>query len=70
MKTNKTRLPNLIILLILTSITIVFWVVFSIYSAVSKPPNIELPNELLEDVNPKLDSETVNQIKSRNYYEE
>lgn len=64
---KKTKLPKIITLIILTSITIVFWVFFNIYSTVTKKTITAVPEEILLPINPKLDSEIINQIEERVY---
>lgn len=65
MKTEK--LPGIIIIFILTAITIVFWVSFRIYVTVSNKTPVTVSEEILSPVDPKLDTETINQMEERIY---
>lgn len=62
---KKNKLPNIVILMILTLITTVFWVGTSVYRSVTKPTPISIPDEVLNQINPKLDITTIDQTKSR-----
>jgi hypothetical protein len=64
---KNTKLPSVIVLLILTSITIVFWVFFNIYYVVSKKTPTTVSEEILTPLNPKLDTEVINQMEKRIY---
>lgn len=64
MKKNK-KLPSIIILLILTAITAVFWISFSVYRVFTKPKPINIPNEVIAPINPNLDLDTLNEIERR-----
>lgn len=61
---NK-KLPNFIILMILTLITLVFWISFSIYQVFATNPAEVVSNEIILELNAKLDTETINTIKNR-----
>lgn len=62
---KKTKLPNLIAILILTLITVVMWVAFSVYRAVTSTPTATVPVEVTEPISPILDEEAMTQIESR-----
>jgi uncharacterized protein YpmB len=64
MKNNK--LPGIVILMILTLITAVFWTAFSVYRSFTKPSTVVVPEEVIKQINPKLDVETIELIKSKN----
>jgi len=64
---KKEKLPRVIILIVLTSITVVFWVFFSIYSAVSKTTPVSVTEEVILPLDPKLDTQTINQMEERIY---
>jgi hypothetical protein len=63
---KKNKLPNIIILLILTAITVVFWVSFSVYRVFSEKPSETVPEELLLEINPRLDEATIKTINEKN----
>lgn len=61
---NK-KLPSIVILLILTAITAVFWISFSVYRVFTKPKPINIPGEVTAPINPSLDLDTLNEIERR-----
>jgi len=65
MKNNKT--PTVIILIILTSITIIFWVFIDIYYVFAKRTTTTVSEQILLPVDPKLDTEVINQMEERIY---
>ena len=69
MEKNK-KTPSLISTLILTTITLVSWVFFSIYRAFVKPQPGVVPPEILEPIDPKLDTDSLNKLKERFYLNE
>lgn len=64
---KKDKLPRAIIIIILTSITIVFWVIFNIYSAISKKAPVAVSEEIILPLDPKIDTETINKIEEKIY---
>lgn len=66
----RQKAPRLVTIAILTTITIVCWVFFSLYQILTKKQNVEVPAELLEPIDPTLDSTTLNSIQSRLFFEE
>jgi len=65
MKRNK--LPNVVILLILTLITAVFTIIFNIYSSFTAVQPSSVPEEILSPVTPSLDTKTIEIIKNKIY---
>lgn len=61
---NK-KLPSIVILLILTAITVVFWISFTVYRVFSKEKTIVVPNEITAPIVPILDMETLNEVHKR-----
>lgn len=51
--------------MILTLITILFWISFSIYSTFSDKPEPVVNEEVIKQIEPKLDIETINMMKDR-----
>lgn len=64
---KKGKLPAIVTTLILTAITSLFWIIFNVYRSFSQKPEIDIPSEILEPLNPNLDSKTIEEIKQRNY---
>jgi hypothetical protein len=65
---NKIKAPNIVIVGILTLITIVFWIVFSIIRAVQTPQKVEVPADILKPLDPTLDTQSINDIEQRIFY--
>jgi len=61
---NK-KLPSIIILLILTAITVVFWVSFTIYRVFTKEEPVVVPTEITAPINSNLDMDTLDEIVKR-----
>ncbi len=66
---KKNKLPSLIILIILTLITTLFWISFSIYSVFTKESKTDIPQELILKLDPNLDIKTLDEIKLRTHDE-
>jgi len=62
---KKTKLPNLVAILVLTLITVVMWVSFSIYRAFSIKPTPQVAEDVSKPLSPVLDVETINLVESR-----
>ena len=67
---RKRKPPNLVIIAILTTITVVFWVFFSIYRVFTDEPSYDVPAEILEPVSPTLDTSLIDKIESRIFFRE
>jgi hypothetical protein len=61
---GKNKLPNIIVILILTLVTVVTWISFSIYRALTEETSPSVPQNISEPIDPKLDVVTINKIKS------
>ena len=65
---RKSKTPNLVTIAILTAITAVFWVFFSVYRVFTGEPSPSVPAEILEPVNPTLDDAVINAMEGRIYF--
>lgn len=61
---NK-KLPSVIVLMILTVITILFWISFSVYKVFTNNEPLSVPEKVIEPLNPNLDMRTLNEIENR-----
>lgn len=61
---NK-KLPSIVALMILTLITAIFWMMFSVYRSFTKPAPVTVPEEVVSQLNPKLDTETIELMSSK-----
>ncbi len=68
----KKKLPSIITILILTLITCVFWVSFSIYRVFSSKPDakIQIEDAVLKPITPNLDTSVITQLEGTIDYEE
>lgn len=67
---KKNKLPSLITILVLTLITVLMWVGFSIYQAFSKPAISSVPDSISSTISPILDSNTIKKIESSIFFDE
>ena len=67
---KKPKAPRLVTVTIFTTITIVFWVFFTLYNILTGDPTLEIDQALLEPINPTLDTKTLGQIENRTFFEE
>lgn len=67
---KKQKIPSLVSIAILTTITVLFWVGFSVYRIFSEEPDPSVPAEIIEPLTPTLDSATIDKIEQRIFYEE
>ena len=67
---KKRKTPNLVTIAILTTITVVFWVFFSVYRVFTDEPSYAVPAEILEPVSPTLDASLIDKIESRIFFSE
>lgn len=65
---NKNKLPSLVVLLILTLITVVFWIMFSVYRTyTNKEVSTNVPREILLPISPNLDESTIDIMQTKIY---
>ena len=66
---KKLRTPKLVTISIFTTITIVFWVFFSLYNVLVSKPKVEVSDELLDPIDPTLNTNALNSLPSKNFFE-
>lgn len=66
---KKPKLPGLVTILILSAITVCFWVGLDIYRALTVKPAPPVPAEVLNYLDPNLDEATLNELEQRVYIE-
>lgn len=67
---KKAKTPSLVTLAVLTTITVLFWVFFSVYRIFSSEPSPNIPAEILEPVSPTLDRSLIDKIEGRIFFRE
>lgn len=66
---RKPKPPKIVGLAILTTITIVFWVFYGLYSTLTKNLPVSVPEEILSPINPELDITLLDAIVGKEFYE-
>lgn len=64
---KNSKLPSLVVLMILTVITVVFWIAFSVYRSFSSSPAPAVGTSITAPIVPTLDNQTVEKMKNRIY---
>lgn len=67
---KKTKIPSFVTITILTTITTAFWLLFSVYRAFTKTPALDIPSQIIEPLDPTLDSNTLDNLQLRTYFED
>lgn len=67
---KKPKAPRLVTVAIFTTITIIFWVFFSLYSVLTSKPEVNVDPKLLEPINPTFDTKALNALDGRIFIEE
>ncbi|OGM56072.1 hypothetical protein A3E46_02905 [Candidatus Woesebacteria bacterium RIFCSPHIGHO2_12_FULL_46_16] len=67
---KKTKTPSLVTITILTTITVIFWVFFTVYRVFINEPAPNIPAEVLEPLTPNLDKDTIDKIEARLFFSE
>ena len=65
MKKEKKKYPPLVRLLILSTVTIFFWIGFEVYRVLSVKPPPVVSQETLAPVNPSLDVPSLDELQKR-----
>lgn len=67
---KKTKIPNIVAVMILTVVTISVWIVFSVVRIFQMEPTPSLPPEILNPLNSDYDKTAVDKIEKRLYFEQ
>lgn len=67
---KNPRAPRLVTVTIFTTITVVFWVFFTVYNILTSKPPIEVEPELLTPLDPTLNTEVLSTLSDTKFYEE
>jgi len=65
---KNTKLPSLISILILTAITSIMWVSFSVYRAFTTEPPPSVPEEVSKPLAPTLNQKVISEIESKLFF--
>lgn len=64
------RPPRFVTLAIMTTITVIFWVFFSVYKILSSQIEPSVGPDILSPLSPTLDTDSLNTIQNSLYFEE
>ena len=67
---KKLKTPHLVTVTIFTTITVVFWIFYSVYLVLTTKPSTDVPAIILEPIDPSLDTASLEQIEKRIFFEE
>jgi hypothetical protein len=67
---KKSKVPSLVTIIILTAITLIFWVVFSIVKTLTTKPSPTVPEDILQGLTPTLDTTSLSEIQKRTFLSE
>ncbi len=67
---KKLKPPRLVTVAILTTITIVFWVFYSLYGILTSDALQKVPPEILAPIDPTLDTEALDKLPGRIFFKE
>jgi cytoskeletal protein RodZ len=65
---NKNKMPSAVLILILTLVTVILWVLFSIYRAITVKPAPTIPDQVSATLNPTLDQNSIYRIESNIFF--
>lgn len=65
MKIKET--PPIVKIAFFTLLTVIAWISFDVYRALTVEPPVEVSEEILKDLDPSLDAGILNQIQNRVY---
>ena len=66
---NK-RLPNIVVIAILTTFTVICWAGFDIYRSLARKPETTIEPQVLEPLSPGLDETMIEEVVNKTYFTE
>lgn len=66
---KKLKVPSLVTIMVLTVITISFWIVFGVLRIFRTEPSPSIPPEILNPLNSSYDKSVVDKIEKRIYFD-
>jgi hypothetical protein len=67
---KKPKAPRTVTVAIFTTITVIFWVFFSLYNVLTSKPAVDVDPKLLEPINPNLNNEILDSLDGRVFIEQ
>lgn len=65
---KRAKAPKLVTVAIFTTVTIVFWVFYTLYNILVGEPSLNIDPVLLEPINPNLNIDALDKIEKRLFY--
>lgn len=66
---QKPKPPRVFGIIVLTTITAVFWVFYGLYLVLTKPTPPNVPKKILDPLNPEINLALLNAIANKDFYE-
>lgn len=66
---KKPKPPSIVTIAIMTLITVVFWTFFGVFRIFTSTQPIDVPENILQPIDPTLDKEALNTLESKNHLE-
>lgn len=70
MAKKRKKVPSIITIGILTTITVFLWIFFEVYRILSSTPPVDVPPDILAPFSSDLDSETINSLKEKTDFDD
>lgn len=67
---KKLKPPRIVTILVITTVTVVLWVFFTVYRILTSENPVVIEPNLLEKLNPTLDTETLTGLENKLYYDQ
>jgi len=67
---KKPKAPKLVTIAITTTITVIFWIFFTLYQVLTTKPSPSVEPELLEPIDPTLNIDILDKINDKGFFEE
>lgn len=67
---KKEKTPNIVSLAILTLITSIIWIFFSLYRVFTEKTDVKVPEEILRPLSPSLNEKIISEIENKVFIEQ
>ena len=67
---KKQKAPRLVTVAIFSTVTLIFWVFFSLYNVLTSKPSANVDPKLLEPLDPNLNRDTLSKLQERVFFDE
>ena len=66
---KKIRPPKLVTVSVFTTVTIIFWIFFGVYTVLTTDAEVDVDQELLKSINPNLDTQVLDELPEKKFYD-